>query len=287
MSTDDDIPRALGSGLIRLQSGTHHSEKINSGWDGGREQKHRQNFKNLADEALLGRRQALNPPHTEVCAAVDSGWEVAWCAARRCSCTLHLLKHALGSKTRLKQRCFRPPWPHHLQRTNHVEWVTRRCEAFPFSRLLQQTHVLRWLGLVAQAVCARRGGTGDVPAFPALKKSLLLWSAFLWKKRKGSKCYSFNYSIWLRFLSSFPFGKMFIENIISWRGDREKSGHRGIIYTSLTSFLIFTNLGLNTVKQKYHSGAGMGKGLQAHILSSKYLTPNTDIHERELPTVHQ
>lgn len=81
MPTDDDIPRALGSRLIRLQSGTHHSEKINSGWEGGkeggREQKHRQNFKNLADESLLGRRQTLNPPHTEVDAAVDSGWEVA------------------------------------------------------------------------------------------------------------------------------------------------------------------------------------------------------------------
>lgn len=36
----------------------------------------------------------------------------------------------------------------------------------------------------------------------------------------------------------------------------EKYGHRGITYISLISFIIFTNLGLNTVKQNYHGGGG-------------------------------
>lgn len=150
----DDIPRALGSRLIRLQSGTHHSEKINSGWEGGREQKHGQNFKNLADESLPGRRKPWIPLTRRCMPQWTLGGKLPdnllrGDAAAHCYI---LLKDALGSKTRLKQCCFRPPWPHHFQRTNHVEWVTRRCEAFPFSRLLQQTHVLSRLGLVAQAV---------------------------------------------------------------------------------------------------------------------------------------
>lgn len=39
-------------------------------------------------------------------------------------------------------------------------------------------------------------------------------------------------------------------------GCPEKYGHRGMTSLSLISFLIFTNLGLNAVKQNYHSGVG-------------------------------
>lgn len=52
-------------------------------------------------------------------------------------------------------------------------------------------------------------------------------------------------------------------------GHPEEYGPRGITFISLISFLIFTNLGLNTVKQNYHGGVGEGNKLQAHILSSK------------------
>ena len=65
MSMEEDIPRALGSRLIRNfnQELIIWRQTINSGQEAGREQKHRQNLKISLDESLVGSRQMLKP-HT-------------------------------------------------------------------------------------------------------------------------------------------------------------------------------------------------------------------------------
>lgn len=62
-SMEEDIPRALGSRLIRNfnQELIIWRQTINSGQEAGREQKHRQNLKISLDKSLVGRRQMRKP----------------------------------------------------------------------------------------------------------------------------------------------------------------------------------------------------------------------------------
>ena len=63
MSMEEDIPRALGSRLIRNfnQELIIWRQTIYSGQEAGRKQKHRQNLKISLDKSLIGRMQMLKP----------------------------------------------------------------------------------------------------------------------------------------------------------------------------------------------------------------------------------
>lgn len=102
---------------------------MNSEWEAGREQTHRQNLQSLWINPTLGGGKCCDLTQWSLGGEVLADL-LQRDAAAAASCWT-LLKDALGTKPCLKQCRLRRPWPDNSQRNNHTEGVTGRREASP------------------------------------------------------------------------------------------------------------------------------------------------------------